>query len=155
MASIPGQIIEELGELGKTVGGEVVKTPKDIAGRAVESLGATSGGKSKAAAVASAGANQEPGKLAEFAAAGSLETKRAVARAALAELAARPKPKEPAVWERHEQEEERKRQQQTQAAAGAAAAVLPDTGSKHPKGDLYGIKAKRGAAEMSRNVRQD
>lgn len=156
--TIIGQITEELGELGKTVVGEAAKAPSDIAGKALESMGSSSWKKQGHQAI-----RCTPGESKSLGALGHLETtddenvKNAIARAALEELAGlrKTKPKEPSVWERIQKEEGEKKELAAQKAKAAAYQKLPQGGSMRPKGDLYGIKVKRGSAEMSRNVRQD
>ena len=127
-----GAFTDELGDLGKQIVRETVKVPKDIAGKALESLGTSGGQKQKQQTVAT-----PPD-----------------ARAALAEIAGiKPKQKEPTVWEKIQAEAEQKKelgkQQQT------AAQALPAVKSKRPRGDLYGMKAKKAGSEVGKNVRQD
>ncbi|MBU1327294.1 hypothetical protein KKB64_03815 [Patescibacteria group bacterium] len=146
--TIIGQITEELGELGKTVVSEAAKVPSDIAGKALESMGSSSGKKQS---------QKSSGALGQLEATIDENVKKAIARAALEELAGlrKTKPKEPSVWERIQKEEEEKKELALEKAKAAAYQTLPQGGSKQPKGDLYGVKAKRASAEMSRNVRQD
>ncbi len=152
--TIPGQIISELGEIGKTVGSEVAKTPVDIAGKAMESLGVSSGGKTPAAHPA--GEKAEPSAWERIDTEQDEAVKRAFARKALEELAGgMARPKEPSIWERLQQEAEQKKQMAAYQAAAAQAAQLPKTPSKRPAGDLYGMKAKKQGSEVGKNVRQD
>jgi len=84
----------------------------------------------------------------------SEDVKRAIARAALEELSGKkPAQKEQSVWEKLQKEEEQKKEQKKQKAQ-ASRASLPQATSKRKRGDLYGMKAKKTAAE-NRNVRQD
>lgn len=155
----PGGILGTIGEsfeqIGKDVAGEVVKAPQDIVGKALESLG-TSGGK-KNPKQQTSGSSQPTGD--EGAAktpeeAQSEETKRAIARKALEELSGKPKPKEESVWEKIQKEEEQKKLMEKKRKEEAAKQALPKATSKRPRGDLYGIKAKKSQVE-NRNVRQD
>lgn len=133
--SILGQITEEFEKLGEHVARETVQAPKDIAGKALESLGTTSGKQQKT----------------------STQTviKNATARAALEELAGRkPKPKEPTVAERLEMEDKQKKEMEAKKQVQVVKMKLPDTGAARPKGDLFAVKAKQSAAER-KNVRQD
>jgi hypothetical protein len=150
MGTIPGQIIGELSEIGKQVGGEVTQIPKDIAGIALESLGAKS---SKARPVQPGKSNTawdqidvEPDK----------KIKRTMARRALEELVqgSAKRPKEPSIWERLQMEADEKKKQETQSKQATASQQLNVPASKRPRGDLYGAKAKQTATE-NRNVRQD
>lgn len=153
------QIIGELGQIAKDVGKQTVQIPKDIAGKALESLGA-SGGKKQGAAV------QVPQKSAEGVKSQSAweqigsepdaAIRRHIARRALEELAGGNirKQREPSIWERLQQEQEQKKEALQKQKAQDRATELPSTGSKRPAGDLYGAKAKKTATE-NRNVRQD
>jgi hypothetical protein len=152
MGNIPGQIIGELSEIGKQVGGEVAQIPKDIAGIAMESLGAKGSSKTQSQA--------QPGKpntaWEQIDVEQDKNIKRQMARRALEELtkgAAR-RPKEPSIWERLQMEADEKKKQEVQAQQTAAKQQLSTPTSKRPRGDLYGAKAKQTATE-NRNVRQD
>ena len=155
--NVPGQIISELGEIGKKVGGEVAKIPKDIAGKALESLGAstkTPGGTVKAQTNSPDVAPKTAWD--KIAVEKDQKVRRAIARKALEDLVggAVAKPREPSIWERLQMEQEQKKNLQQQQQAAATASQLPQTGSKRPPGDLFGVKAKKTAAE-NKNVRQD
>jgi hypothetical protein len=158
--TVGGQIISELGEIGKKVGSEAVKIPKDIAGVALESIGASGSNKQGSAKIFSSAATGEAAKNPETAwekisIEKDTNIRRQMARKALEELtkgmAARPK--EPSVWERLQMEQEQKKKE-TIMQNVQAAQTLPMPASKRPKGDLYGTKAKQTATE-NRNVRQD
>lgn len=157
----PGGLLGTIGEsfedIGKDVVRESVKAPKDITGKALESLG-MSGGKKKPKgqttntqpASGSEGDTQNPQDAQHE------ELKRTIARAALEELSGKkPKQKEFTVWEKIQKEEEEKKELEKKKKEEAAKKDLPKTSSRRPRGDLYGLKAKKAAAEMSRNVRQD
>ncbi len=154
---IPSQIIGSFEDIGKDILRETINVPKDIAGKALESLG-TSSGKTQGQQAPQAATADKPkeGPLAELDQAKDTKVKEAIARRALEELSGnKPKQKEPSVWERIQMEVEQKKKQQQQQTIVAAQSALPMAKSKRPRGDLYGVKAKRNAAEVSRNVRQD
>jgi|SRR3989344_4644871 len=135
--SIIGQITEEFEQLGKQVVKEVVKAPKDIGEKALESLGTSSG--------------KQQGKSAKV----DETIKKATARAALEELAGnKPKPKELSVREKTEAEEKQKKELVAQQQKQAQQNQLQQTTSKRKRGDLFGVQAKRSSAER-KNVRQD
>lgn len=149
--TVTRQIIGSFEDIGKDIVREAVKVPKDIAGKALESLGTSSGKKQSQQTVGS-----QSGPLAQLDQMKDNQVRFAVARAALEELSGKKlKQKEPSVWERIQMEVEQKKERQKQQIAAAAASALPAAKSARPRGDLYGMKAKRAAAEMSRNVRQD
>lgn len=154
--SILGQIGESFETIAQDVANEVKQAPKDMVGSALESVGLSTGGKKKATQQQQQGTG-EPGAEAQPASSGELsaEVKRAIARAALEELSGKkPHQKEQSVWEKLQQEEDQKKEQKKLQKAQAAKASLPQVSSKRKRGDLYGMKAKKTAAE-NRNVRQD
>lgn len=152
--SIIGQISEEFGELGKQVVKEAVKAPKDIAGIALESLG-TSSGKQQGNFTQSNTKPTEGGVVDQFTNEKNQLAKKAIARAALEELAGRPAiPKELSVRERIEAEERQKKELLAKQQAQAQQNVLQPATPKRKRGDLFGVQAKRSSAER-KNVRQD
>lgn len=156
MVNIPGQIISELGEIGKKVGGEVAKIPKDIAGKALESLGASSKKSGFSTPVQKAPEGGTPATAWEqIGVEKDRKIKQAIARKALEEFVGGKitKLREPSIWERLQMEQEQKKNLQ-QAQQAAASQSLPVATSKRPQGDLYGTKAKKTATE-NKNVRQD
>jgi hypothetical protein len=138
MAGVAKQIIGSFEDIGKDVVREAIKVPKDIAGKALESLG-TSTQKSQIPKTPQSPPipQQSP-------------------RRWLAELAGSAnKQKEPTVQERHVQEDREKNEKETKQAVTAQKMAPIITGSSKPKrGNLYGIKQKA-SSEMSKNVRQD
>ncbi len=158
MPGIPGQIIGELGELGKKVGGEAAKVPTDIAGKALESLGVASGKKQQAPPVVKpqgeSSTSEEGGAWEKIDSESDEKIKKAMAREALAQLVRRGKVKQPSVWEKKLQEEKEKAEDQAKEAAAAAqmAPIAVPRGKR--RGDLYGLGAKQ-SSEKSRNIRQD
>ncbi len=154
-----GAFTDELGELGKNIVREAVAVPKDIAGKAMESLGVSSGKKQQQQTNSGNpkdSRNLEKGPLDPMKAAKDQQAKQAVARAALAQLAGgTQRQKEPTVWERQVQEAEQKKELAKQQQKQASAQQLAPVSSKRKRGDLYGMKAKKNTTEVGRNVRQD
>lgn len=142
----PGQIIGELGELGKQIGSEVIKAPKEIAGQTLESLGGTSGKKQQSQTISGKQSESKPTPLDQ------LDQKKA--RAALEYLAGKPKKREPSVWERIQKEEEHKKEQVAKQAAQVATTAPVFTPSKPKRGNLYGVSSKA-SLEKKTQVRQD
>ncbi|MEK7119901.1 MAG: hypothetical protein AAB457_04005 [Patescibacteria group bacterium] len=143
------QIIGSFEDIGKDIIREAASVPKDIAGKALESLGTSSGQKT-----------QKPvtnGPWEQFDALPDKDIKKKMARNALQALLARlaSKPKEPTVWEKIQQETEQKKQLQQQQQVQANASQLTKTASKRPRGDLYGVGVKKLGSEVGKNVRQD
>ncbi len=160
MAGIPGQILEELDEIGKQIGTEATKVPKDITGKALESLGMSTSQKGTSQTTQTkmgvGEASKQDSPLTQLDQTKDLSVKRKMARTALSYIAGvKPKPKEPTVREKLEKEEKEKETFAKQQVAAAARDEVPKTGSAHPRGDLYGIKAKQQATEMRANIRQD
>lgn len=153
------QIIGSFEDIGKDVVREVAKVPKDIAGKALESLGTSSGQKQLKQTISTPtneSSKKNEGPWEQFDALTDKEVKKKVARKALEALLARSAgQKEPSVWERIQMEVEQKKQLVQQQQTQTAAQQLPKTSSKRPRGDLYGIGAKKLGSEVGKNVRQD
>ena len=146
--TIIGAFTDELGDLGKNIVREAIAVPKDIAGKALESLGVSSGQKQQQPTGTAADAPKKES--------GEQKIKASVAREALAQIAGvKPKQKEPSVWEKIQAEAEQKKELSKQQQQQAAAQALPVAKSKRPRGDLYGLKAKKASGEVGKNVRQD
>lgn len=144
---------ESFEQLGKDIVHEAVQAPKDMVGSAMESLGVSSGKKNpkqqKQAVTPQTPEQQQMQQQDEA-------TKQAVARAALEEISGKGKQqKEPTVWEKLQQEEEQKKESEKKLKEASAKQALPAVSTKRKRGDLYGLKAKKASAEMSRNVKQD
>lgn len=159
MGNLSGQILGEIGEIGKSVGSEVVKLPGEIAGKALESLGTSGNQKSQGnqqvtRVAVGEGSHQPADTWEKIDSAGTSSEKQQLARAALSALLKRSQPKKKSVWEILQDEKADKDEQERIGKQAAAANSLPQT-SKPKRGDLYGMKAKKASAEMSRNVRQD
>ena len=81
------------------------------------------------------------------------QMKKAIARAALQQLAD-PVKKEPTDFEKKTKEEAEKKEMEKKQKEQAAIQELPKMSTKKRRGDLYGIQG-RVSSEKSRNVRQD
>lgn len=151
----PGSIIGQIGESFEKIGEDVVKqtvqAPKDITGKAMESLGMSSSAKNPKKQQPVPKTPQEAEKMQK-----AEETKQAVARAALEEISGKNKSekKEPTVWERLQKEEEEKKALEKKKNEEAAKQALPESKGKRPRGDLYGMKAKKTQTEI-KGKRQD
>jgi hypothetical protein len=158
MAGVAKQIIGSFEDIGKDIAQEVSKVPTDIAGKALESLGATSqkGQKGNQQVTGKADtANKPEGALGQLDQTKDQQVKRSIAREALVQLSGKPQQKEPTVQERLEKEKQEKNEKTTkQAAVAQKMAPLPAMSQKTKPGNLYGIKQKS-SSEMSKNVRQD
>lgn len=154
--SIIGQLSEELAEIGKQVARESAKVPKDIAGKAMESLGVSSGTKQGQTQVSTLSQPSEIGPLQELAESKDESAKRSIARSALEQIAGiyKKKEKEPTAWERIQMETEQKKQLTVLQQAQVTASQLPQITPKRPRGDFWGVKAKQTSAER-KGARQD
>lgn len=156
-----GSIVQQIGEsfeqIGKDIVKETVQAPQDIVGKALESLGSGSSGKKAGQkttqSTPQASNSKDTASASEPGQTNDEEVKRAIARAALAELAGG-KPKEPSEHEKKLQEEEQKKREKEQKKKSASM-VLQPMSSKQKRGDLYGLKAKKSSTEIGKNVRQD
>ncbi len=158
MAGVAKQIIGSFEDLGKQVGSEVIKAPADIAGKALESLGTSSGKKQQGQQIplekSTETGDVKPTPLDQLDQTKDQKTRQAIAHAALQYLAEKKQQKAPSVWEKIQKEEGQKKEQAQKQAAQAAFTAPVSTPSKPKRGNLYGIKQKA-SLEKSRNVRQD
>lgn len=140
MANIAKQIIGSFEDIGKDVARETVKVPKDLVGKALESLG-TSSQKSQTTPTV-----QMPT---------TKEKKPMPPRQWLAELAGTAKKqREPTVQEIHQKEEQEKKEKEAkQAGVARQMAPLPKVSTKPRRGQLPGLT--NASLDTSKNVRQD
>lgn len=150
MAGVAKQIIGSFEEIGKEVARETVKAPTEIAGKAMESLGAKSGKQGQHPVNSGSptdSRNVESGQTEKI--------HPAQARAWLEKtLGRKTGEKKLSVWEEIQREEAQKKEQAQKQAAQASLTELPKMTSKPKRGNLYGIKQKRAAAEQ-KATRQD
>lgn len=151
-----GQIGESFETIGKDITRETIQAPKDMVGAALESVGLSSGKKNPKKQTTSAkAAPPEVRQVSPAVTENDEAVKRAVARAALEELSGRkPQQKEPTIWEKMQKEEEEKKELEKKKKAEAAKQTIAQPSSRKARGDLYGIKAKKAAAEI-KGKRQD
>jgi len=157
--SISRQIIGSFEDIGKEIASETAKVPGDIAGKALESLGASSGAKKTAsgtnvASQTAGGAVQENSVIQQMEQTNDQKVKQHMARSALAQFASPHSVQEPSVWDQKVREEAELKNMKAQQEKKAGMAALPTMTSKRKRGNLYGVKQKA-SSEMSKNVRQD
>lgn len=149
------QIIGSFEDIGKDIVQEIAKVPKDVAGKALESLGTGGTKPGQQASTANISDTSKEGPLAQLDEMKDKRAKQAIARAALVQFAGgKPQKKEPSVWEKIQMEAEQKKQLATQQQSQAVNSQLPQAAAKRPRGDLFGTKAKQTSAER-KAVRQD
>lgn len=152
--SIPKRIIESFEDIGEVIIQEVKQLPKDIAGKALESLG-TASTKKPSASQQQARRIPQDGASAEIEKTKEEQIKKAIARAALEEIAGvTPQKKEPTVFEKAQIEIDQKKELAKKQMVAAQMAQLPKMSQKKRRGNLFGIQEKS-SLEKSRNVRQD
>jgi len=142
-------------DIGKDIVHEAAKAPVDIGGKIIESLtgGSSVKGQKSAAPIGDESVVKKPdGALGAMEDTKDLKVKKAIARAALEQLAGAKQP-ELSDYEKRKQEEQQKKELQKQKELQMSQ-ELPKMSSKKRRGDLYGIKGKS-STEMSKNVRQD
>lgn len=148
MKNVPGQVLNELGELGKSILTETVKAPGAIAGEAIPGVKSSA---SFQKAEEAKHPDSKPSPLDELTQEKDQTRLLGIARKAL-EYIAVPRQKEPTVRERLDREEAdaKQRQEETAVKEARMAPVAPPKGKK--RGDLFGTKQ---STEKSPNVRQD
>lgn len=151
------QIIGSFEDIGKDIVREAASVPKDVAGKALESLGSSSGQKTQKPVQTKTPGISETGPWEQFDALPDKDVKKKMARNALQAFLARlvHTPKEPTVWEKAQQETEQKKHTQQIQQQEQAAQELPKMQGKPRRGNLYGIGAKKLGSEVGKNVRQD
>lgn len=150
-------IIGSFEDIGKDVVKQAVKTPVDIGQKVLESLtggASTKGQKQPHPTGESTGASKPDGALGAMEETNDMKVKKAIARAALEQLAGKAQQASPSVWEEKQKETEEKKKAEQEQAKKAAFSEVPKMSTKKRRGDLYGIKGKS-STEMSKNVRQD
>ena len=146
MAGVAKQIIGSFEDIGKDIAREAAQVPKDVIGKAIESLGTSTKKGQPPLRQGSAGqAAVEAPKQPE---------KPMPPREWLAELAGKNKPqKEPTVQERLEREEFEKKEA-VKKQQSMQMAPLANVSTKQKRGNLYAVKQKSTAVE-NKNSRQD
>lgn len=157
MAHVAKQIIGSFEDIGKDIARETVKVPGEVVGKALESLGSSSGKKTQGAKQTRTGApgNGDRGALGKLEETKDQKAKQAIARQALEQFAGSRKQKEPTVQERLEKEKAEKAEKQQKEAAGAAKmAPIQEVSTKQKRGNLYGVKQKTTQVE-NKGTRSD
>ncbi len=151
---ISRQIFGSFEDIGKDIVHETVQVPKDIAGAALESLGASSGKKTtNTGQTQTSQTGNQKSPLSQLEQTSDEAIKKSIARAALAQLAGQKQEAEPSIWDQKLREDAQKKQIEEQKKKEALGA-LPAIKGKPKRGNLYGVKQKA-SSEMSKNVRQD
>jgi hypothetical protein len=150
---IAKQIIGSFEDIGEKIVQEVTQAPKDIVGKALESVGAGTGG-AKAGSKNPHGA-QSAGDAAgpkdgwsSYDQAGDLRNRQAIAREALAALTRRRSAKEPGVYERQQQEKEQMKEAARHQEKQAGKTQLPRMSFRKKRGDMHNAKSKQTATEI-------
>lgn len=149
-------IVGSFEDIGKDVVHQAVQAPVDIAGKVLESLtgGSAKGQKQPMQSGGESQAKKPDGALGAMEETNDMKVKKAIARAALEQLAGHTEQKPTSIFEEKQKEEQQKKQAEATQAKKAAFSEMPKMSSKKRRGDLYGIKGKS-STEMSKNVRQD
>lgn len=145
-------------DIGRDVAHEVIKAPTDIGEKVLESLvggSSTKGQKQVTPSGESVRKGQkQDGALGAMEETSDIKVKKAIARAALEQLAGHTEQKPLSVFEEKQREEQEIKKQEKEQQKKTAFAEVPKIATKKRRGDLYGIKGKS-STEMSKNVRQD
>jgi len=144
MAGVAKQIIGSFEDIGKDIAREAAQVPKDVFGKAIESLG-THTQKTQNSQTTPTPPKPE-----------TAEKTPVPPREWLAELAGKGRQqREPTVQERLEKEQQKQNEKEAkQAAVAQKMAPIVPVSTKPKRGNLYGIKQKSTQVE-NKNVRQD
>jgi len=146
------QIIGSFGDIGQEIVREAAKVPGDIAGKALESMGTSSG--KKQGSQKKAKTVKTPGEetLENATQSRDESVKKAMARHALEELVGIGSPKkEPTVWEKKQAEEKDKKLVSEERKKLIEKQKIPEVQTKKRRGNLYGIGIKT-SSEKQKNV---
>ena len=159
MKQRPSPVIGSFEDIGSDVVRETTVGAKDIGEKIMESLtGSTSSRQTpttgKGDEVGHGTEKKPDGALRTMEETNDMNVKRAIARAALQELAGSHQESTPSVFEEKKQQELEQKQKQEAQTKQSSFAELPKGTYKRRRGDLYGIKGKS-STELSKNVRQD
>ncbi len=155
------QIIGSFEDISKDVLKQTASLPKDIVGKAIESLGTSAGAnKQQGQAVpgglpGSEGASRESTPLDEVEQAKDRKTKQSIARNALQYLAKRPGERELSVSEKADKEKQEKTLLEKKKQEQEEKMKLNKQSFKPRRGDLRGTTKKQSGSETGKNVRQD
>ena len=158
MTGVTRQIIGSFEDIGKDVLRQASNVPKDVLGKALESLGTSSGKKQQGQTHLQLGqeaASKPNTPLDEVAAAKDRKTKQAIARAALQYLAKKPEEREPSIRERLEKEKQQKELMEKKQKEEAEKMKLVEPKSHPRRGNLPGLTRKQTGSETQKNVRAD
>jgi hypothetical protein len=148
------QIIGSFEDIGEQVVKEAVKLPADVAGKALESLGASSGKNPKKQTAQKGQSAKGSPALTEFEGTSEESVKKIIARRALEELARPPQKKEPTVWDEKQKEDAEKKRLELERAKIIEKQKLPEVTPKQRRGNLYGIGIKT-SSERQKNVKAE
>ena len=147
---------EQLGQLGKQIVTEVAKAPAKIVGFD-ETLGSSSSGKGQPVKQqqtrAHPGEQKDP--LQQLAKQDALDKQKQLAQARqLIQQFIRPDEKSAqTLEEKLELEELEKKRKEIEEERKKAEMVIRQSSSKRPRGDLFGVKAKKFGGEVGKNVK--
>ena len=150
---------EQLGELGKQVVAEVAQVPAKIAGLDAgstnETVGAGTGGNQSGQQKQQKAQINEQKRIAEVARKDEMQKEQqlAQARRLLQQFINPAESPEQPIKEKLDLEELEKKKKEIAAENEKAKKQLPKTGSKRPRGDLYGTRAKQFTGETGKNVK--
>lgn len=151
------QIIGSFEEIGKDVAKQTGSVPKDIVGKALESLGGAKTSKTQVSPKTPPSPESktaEPNPVEQIDEVKDEKTRRTIARRALEYLAGK-RPKEPTAREKQEMEEKQRQEAVKRQQAEVEKMKLKEPTTAPKRGNLWGITKQKAGSETSRNVRQD
>lgn len=147
---------EQLGELGKQVISEVAKTPATLVGLD-ETLGVSKSGNSQGTSVSTTQKPEDASPSIELLKQQDEQKKQQElekARSLIAQFSQGPVP-EKTISQQQELEDLEKRKEGIKKEKLKAKMILPNTGSKPKRGNLFGIRAKQLGSEIGKNVKSE
>jgi hypothetical protein len=150
-------ILGSFEDIGEEVAQNITKLPGDILGKALESVGVSSGSGSTKQPAKPNATQQDGSNWQQIDKTQNQEVKKTIARNALEELLKNVPQTELTEYEKKKKEEEEKAKAQKEQQKQQDLASLPKMTAKRARGDLHGMKAKKGGGgnELSKNVKAE
>lgn len=160
MANSRPPVLGQFEDIGEQIGKNVAKLPTDVLGKALESVGINTGSGQQKQGTGSnlqQSLQQEGSSWQQMDTTKDTNIKKTIARNALEELIKKMPQEELSHYEKNKQEEEQKKKMKADQAKADQFNSLPQGKAKRARGDLYGMKAKKGGGgnEINKNVKAE
>lgn len=153
--ALQNPILGSFESIGESIIKSTAQVPKDIVTSAVESLGISTGSGKKKKKITTKQTNSQSDAWDQIEATNDTKIKETIARSALQSLVSRQlAEKQPDEWDKKNQEDEQKKLMRDQTKRQESLKLRVGS-SRRPRGDLFGIRAKRHGSEIGKNAKSD